>query len=96
MSELNASSSRAIPSRTSLTEQEKLAAVDNDVPTTLPHHATSEAVDYTESIARTPDEQLRRMIADEARCAVPLAVPTQRVIVDYSSPNIAKEMHVVT
>ena len=38
-------------------------------------------------------EQLRVMLDDSARCGVPNAAPTQRVVVDYSSPNIAKEMH---
>ncbi len=37
--------------------------------------------------------QLKAVYADE-RLGVPVANPTQRTIVDFSSPNIAKEMHV--
>ncbi len=36
---------------------------------------------------------LDRMLADE-RLAVPAAAPPETVVVDYSAPNVAKEMHV--
>jgi arginyl-tRNA synthetase len=38
-------------------------------------------------------KQLHMMFVDKERCAVAAATPPQRVVVDYSSPNIAKEMH---
>lgn len=38
-------------------------------------------------------DQLRQIQTD-ARLGVPQAKPAQRIIVDFSSPNIAKEMHV--
>jgi arginyl-tRNA synthetase len=38
-------------------------------------------------------EQLQRLAADE-RLGVRQANPTERVVVDYSAPNIAKEMHI--
>ncbi len=37
--------------------------------------------------------QASGLLADE-RLGVPVAVPAQTVVVDYSSPNVAKEMHV--
>jgi arginyl-tRNA synthetase len=48
------------------------------------------------NLTLTPDwiaEQARAMLASE-RLAVPAAEPRQRVVVEYSSPNVAKEMHV--
>ncbi|GAA3931547.1 arginine--tRNA ligase [Actinomadura viridis] len=38
-------------------------------------------------------EQAQRVLADD-RLAVPAAEAPQRVVVEYSSPNVAKEMHV--
>jgi arginyl-tRNA synthetase len=37
--------------------------------------------------------QVTAQLAD-SRLGVPLAVPAQRVVVDYSGPNVAKELHV--
>jgi hypothetical protein len=34
------------------------------------------------------------MLADPVRLGVPVAPVRQKVVVDFSSPNIAKEMHV--
>lgn len=39
------------------------------------------------------DQALNQMLADE-RLGVPLASPKIKVVVDYSGPNVAKEMHV--
>src|SRR4051794_12217612 len=38
-------------------------------------------------------EAARELVGDE-RLGVPFAEPRQRVLVDYSAPNVAKEMHV--
>ena len=40
--------------------------------------------------------KLQGKIQDAGRVGVPQVRTAQRVVVDYSSPNIAKEMHVVT
>ncbi|MFZ1063525.1 MAG: arginine--tRNA ligase [Acidimicrobiales bacterium] len=39
------------------------------------------------------DRQLRAVLADE-RLGVALAQPAKNVVIDYSAPNVAKEMHV--
>ncbi|HVF33432.1 MAG TPA: arginine--tRNA ligase [Acidimicrobiales bacterium] len=41
----------------------------------------------------TLGEAVAALLADE-RLGVPFAQPAQRVVVDYSAPNVAKEMHV--
>jgi arginyl-tRNA synthetase len=38
--------------------------------------------------------RVRKMLDSEGRCGIPKTAQPQRVIVDFSSPNIAKEMHV--
>lgn len=38
--------------------------------------------------------RLNNMLVDRSRLGVDLRVPPQRVVVDFSSPNIAKDMHV--
>jgi arginyl-tRNA synthetase len=39
-------------------------------------------------------EQALRIVAADARLGVPLADVRERVVIDYSAPNVAKEMHV--
>lgn len=40
--------------------------------------------------------QLSSMLKDEERLGVPFALNPQNIVVDFSSPNIAKEMHGAT
>ena len=40
--------------------------------------------------------KLQQKVADPARIGIPLTSKKERVVVDFSSPNIAKEMHVVS
>jgi arginyl-tRNA synthetase len=42
------------------------------------------------------NERLKKKLLDKERVGIPTVANPQKVVVDFSSPNIAKEMHVVS